>query len=195
MRESAVELELGRHAWTSLQGAHGEAGPLENALRELAEVGSREAAESAANRIERVVFAQGLLCEASGALAAGLVHCLWHRSEWSEDLILGLLSDISAGTVDESDPEVFGPVSRELCMAEICLGFPAYVEILETGSNTDSRAACIDLILMCGLSNPALRGRSIFFLENALRLDALTGHRDVLTASIDELRQEADSRQ
>ncbi|MFB7516553.1 hypothetical protein [Streptomyces sp. NPDC056144] len=143
----------------------------------------------AAHRVQRVVFAQGILCEASAALASSLVHCLWRSSKYAEDLILGILSDISAAVVSEGDPGVYGPVSEEECMKEICLGYPAYVEILESGETTDSRTACIDLILMCGLFSGDLRSRSIYFLESVQGLPALEGCQTLIAASIDELRE------
>ncbi|GIH73501.1 hypothetical protein [Sphaerimonospora thailandensis] len=184
-----MELELKRHEWRSLQGVSGDAGALESALRALAQAGDRDEAVQAARRVERVIFAQGLLCEASAAAASTLVHCLWRRSEHAEDLILGMLSDISVAVVDEEDPTVYGPTSQEQCLSEIRLGFPMYVEILEAGKSIHSRTACIDLILACGLSDERLRGRSVYFLGKALQLDGLEGHRDVIHASIRELSE------
>jgi hypothetical protein len=183
-----MELELRRHSWGSLQGVSGDARSLEGALRELANADSREVALAAAGRIERVVFAQGLLTQASTALASGLVHCLWRCSGFSEDLVLGLLSDISAAVASEEDPNIYGPTSEAECMKEISLGYPAYVEILEMGATLDSRTACIDLILMCGLFDTELRSRSVYFLESAQGLAGLEGHGALIAASIEELR-------
>jgi hypothetical protein len=178
-----MEFELGRHSWGSLQGVVGDAGVLEGAIRELAYADSRERALDAAHRIERVTFAQGLLSQASS-----LVNCLWRCSDYSEDLVLGLLSDLSGAVASEEEPSVYGPVSQAECMREISLGYPAYVEILETGSALDSRTACIDLILMCGLFNRELRSRSVYFLESARGLLGLEGQARLIAASIEELR-------
>lgn len=183
-----MDLELRRHSWGSLQGVSGDARILGDALWDLSRAGSREVAVGAARRVEQVAFAQGLLCEASTALASSLVHCLWRCSDYSEDLILGLLSDISAAVVSEEDPGVYGPASEAECMKEISLGYPAYVEILETSATLDSRTACIDLILMCGLFSSELRSRSVYFLESAQGLAGLEGNLGLISASIEELR-------
>jgi hypothetical protein len=183
-----VELELRRHAWDSLQGAYGEARGLELAIRELGQAVDRDMAALAAERIEAVTFIDGLLSEAAVPVASCLVHCLWHCPRQSEDLILGILSDISGAVVGEDEPGLYGKVSVAEALHEVALGFSAYVEILETGEDINSRSACIDLILMCGLSNPRLRQRSIFFLQNALELNGLDERREVIHASIEELR-------
>ncbi|MFF3764589.1 hypothetical protein ACFYYR_10960 [Streptomyces sp. NPDC001922] len=184
-----MEIELTRHPWASLQGVSGDARGLESAIRDLAGAKDRGTALEASGRVERVIFAQGLLCEASTAVAASLVHCLWRSAEHSEDLILGLLSDLSAAVVNEEDPDVYGHASRERCMQEIVLAYPGYVEILETGSNVNSRTACIDLILMCGIEFDYLRDRSIHYLESALRLEGLDGHSAVIGDSLTDLRE------
>jgi hypothetical protein len=142
----------------------------------------------AAERIEAVTSIDGLLCEAAVPVASCLVHCLWHCPTHSEDLILRILSDISGAVVSEDDPDLYGKVSVAEALYEVALGFTAYAEILETGENINSRTACIDLILMCGLSSPGLRQRSIFFLQNALELDGLAERRRVIQASIEELQ-------
>jgi hypothetical protein len=183
-----MELELRRHSWGLLQGVSGDASALEDALRDLANADSREVALGAVRRVERVIFAQGLLSQVSSALASSLVHCLWRCSGYSEDLILGLLSDVSAAVASEDDPSVYGPVSKAECMREISLAYPAYVEILEVSATLDSRTACIDLILMCGLFDTRLRSRSIYFLEGARGLVGLEGQAGLIAASIEELR-------
>jgi len=183
-----MDLELRRHSWGSLQGISGDARALGDALCDLSRAGGREVALDAARRVERVVFAQGLLSETSTALASSLVHCLWRCSDYSEDIILGLLSDISAAVVSEEDPGVYGPASEVECMKEIILGYPAYVEILETSATLDSRTAYIDLILMCGLFSGDLRHRSVYFLESAQGLAGLEGNLGLISASLEELR-------
>lgn len=182
-----MELELGRHAWSSLQGTGGDAASLPRAIADLVQARDRVSAESAFQRIERVVFANGILSEVSPALASALVHGLWYRNVNSEDLILGLLADIAGGFVDESDPDVHGVVSVAECLREVCRAYSAYVEILETGNNANSRTACIDLILMCGLADDHLRSRSIFFLSEAVKRSDLQGYRAVIESSLNEL--------
>jgi hypothetical protein len=56
------------------------------------------------------------------------------------------------------------------------------------GATLDSRTACIDLILMCGLFDTELRSRSVYFLESAQGLAGLEGHVALIAASIEELR-------
>ncbi|MET9223805.1 hypothetical protein ABZX65_34275 [Streptomyces sp. NPDC003300] len=90
--------------------------------------------------------------------------------------------------MSEEDPGVYGPTSEAECMKEISLGYPAYVEILETSATLDSRTACVDLILMCGLFDSELRSRSIYFLESAQGMDGLEGNAGVISSSIEELR-------
>ncbi|NYI06672.1 hypothetical protein [Allostreptomyces psammosilenae] len=182
-----MENEIGRHDWPSLQGVAGDARALGPALHALLGADGREAALDAARRVERVIDGQGLLCEASEAVASCLVHGLWSRSQHNEDLILGILSDISAGTVDDTDPECYGPVSVDRCMSEICRGFPAYVEILENGVKSESRRACIDLILMCGLRCEEMRERALHHLRSVLRLDGIEDFQALLQASLKEL--------
>jgi hypothetical protein len=182
-----LELELARHEWQLLQGVAGDARSLEPALRDLGRADDRATAVEAARRVERVVFAQGLLCEASAAAASALVHCLRRRREHTEDLILCILSDLSAAAPDEHDPEVYGRITTEQCLDEIRLGFPAYVEILETGNNIDSRTASIDLILACGISDAKLKERCLYFLRKAQYLEGLEMYGAVIQASIDDL--------
>jgi hypothetical protein len=102
-------------------------------------------------------------------------------------LVLGLLADLASADVDESDPTVFGAVTKGQCLAEIYREFPVYVEILESGMRIHSRTACIEPILMCGLSDMTLRSRSICLLRAALALQGLAEHRDVIRSSIEEL--------
>lgn len=186
-----MEFELKRHAWSELQGTAGEVGMLSSAIPELVSAQSRQQAERAHSQIERFVFSNGLLSQASPALASALVHGLWHRSEHSEDLVLGLLADIAGGFIDERDPTAYGEVSVEECLREVCRAYPVYVEVLETGVNPDSRTACIDLILQCGLADRYLRGRSIFFLSEASKSEHLAMHRTVIENSLSDLRDSA----
>ncbi|SDG99224.1 hypothetical protein SAMN05216553_114112 [Lentzea fradiae] len=155
---------------------------------DLVRAKDRAQAEEACTRINSLVFWNGLLSQVSPALASALVHGLWHRGEHSEDLILGLLADIAGGFVDERDSTAFGEVSVEDCLREVCRGYPAYVEILETGVNADSRTACIDLIVQCGLADSGLRDRSIFFLVEAVRRADLAQYRSVIEDSLNEPR-------
>ncbi|MGY1437434.1 hypothetical protein [Streptomyces reniochalinae] len=184
-----MELVLKRNDWGSLRGATGTAAGLDLAVRALSAANDRDAATSAAQQVQRYVFANGFLCEAAAPLATALVHCLWRSTEHNEDLILGILSDISAATVDEEDPGVYGPASETAMLNEVSLGYPAYVEILETGTKRESRTACIDLVLMCGLACAHLHSRSIYYLEKALEMDAFQDHRDVIRSSLADLRE------
>ncbi|AOS65471.1 hypothetical protein TL08_23455 [Actinoalloteichus hymeniacidonis] len=162
---------------------------LAEVIRELADAPRREDAVDAVQRLHRQVFANGLLCEASVAVASCLVGLLWRCPEHVEDLLLDLLSDISAATPCVSDPGVYGDVSRADCQYEISLGFQAYVEILDSSPNLVSRTACIDLIMSCGLFEPRLRDRAIYFLDRAKDLAGLEACGKLISASLDELRQ------
>ncbi|WP_156077478.1 hypothetical protein [Saccharothrix sp. NRRL B-16314] len=144
-------------------------------------------AEEAQARIQKEIFDNELLSEAAPAVASSLVHALWCCSPLAEDIILGLLADISGGEVDERDPLVYGMVSAEKCLKEVRLGFPAYVEILETGENVHSRSACVDLIFMCGISSGDLRQRAVYFLRSALRCSEFVEQRQVIESSLSEL--------
>lgn|GEM_PF-2885930 len=182
-----MDLEINRHDWGSLQGVSGSAPFLGVALRELGRAQDRVDAELAAQRINREIFATGLLCSAAPAVAISLVHILWARSPNSEDLILGLLSDIAESEVYEEDPTVYGSVTKDECLFGISMGFPAYVEILESSKNLDSVMACVDLLFWCGLFDERLKERCVHFLRNALVDARLSGRTNEIAASIDEL--------
>jgi hypothetical protein len=182
-----MEFELRRHDWASLRGANAEATVLPSAIGDLCRAADRKAAELALHRIERVMFAQGQLSEASVALASSLVHGLWRCSDQSLDLALGLLSDIASGFEDETDSNIPGSVTIDRCLFEVRAGFPIYVEVLESALPIDAKTACIDLILMCGLSDSRLRERAIFFLKAALGQASLADHQGVIRSSLAEL--------
>lgn len=182
-----MDLEINRHCWSALQGVAGSVPFLGVALRELGRAQDRVDAELAAQRINREIFATGLLCSAAPAAAISLVHLLWARSPYSEDLILGILSDIAESEVDEEDPAVYGSVTKDECLFEISLGFPAYVEILESSKNLNSLMACVDLVFWCGSFDERLKERCAYVLRNALVDARLSGRSNEIAASIDEL--------
>jgi hypothetical protein len=99
-----MELELARHPWRDLRTPHGRATSLAPAIRALSSATSDAEADAAVEVIDQIMFANGLLCEASPALAECLVHALTGCSDIARTAILGILADISDGAVDEIDP-------------------------------------------------------------------------------------------
>ena len=182
-----MEFELLRHDWEALQGPHGGTQRLPQAIRDLHAAVDESTAAEAAQRIDQIVFANDLLSQVSPALASCLVHCVWTCSGSGLGHALGLLADICGGSASESDPNVFGPVTWEECMAEIVTGFPVFAEILETGQDRASLVSCIDLLMMCGLYEPRLRDRARHYLRLAFDQPELAEHRGLIVDSLAEL--------
>lgn len=183
-----LELEIGRHDWSSLASAHGGAALLPDAVRTLRSAKSRADAEFALRRLEQVLPLGEGPAEASVAAASVLVHCLWRCSAHAVDLVLGALADLAAGFAEGDSLDPVQAALRRDVMREICAGFVAYVELVESAGSDDIRSACIDLITACGGADAGLRDRAGYFLGALLTDDDFARHRDVIEASIDELR-------
>ena len=183
-----MELEIRRHDWPSPASPYGGLGLLPDAVRILRSAESRADAEFALRRLEQELPLGEGPTEVSAAVASVLVHCLWGCSAVAIDLVLGALADLAAG-FSEGDPHDPAQASlRRDVLREICRGFVAYVETMETAGSDDIRTACIDLVAACGGADAGLRDRAIYFLDALLADERYTRHRDVIEASIDELR-------
>jgi hypothetical protein len=183
-----VELEIRRHDWQSLSSAYGNSSLLPDAVRALRTAESRADAEAALDRVEQVLPLGEGPAEVSAAAASVLVHSLWGCGEHSLDLVLGVLADLAAG-FSEGDPlDHAQAVLRRDVLQEISRGFVSYVEIMESTNADNARTACIDLITACGGADPGLRERGIHFLEAVSKDERFVRHREVIDASIAELR-------
>ncbi|WP_372663230.1 hypothetical protein [Amycolatopsis kentuckyensis] len=183
-----VEFEIGRHDWPSRASVYGNSAVFPDAVRALRSAESRADAELALRRLEEVLPLGEGPTEVSVAAASTLVHCLWGCSVFAADLVLGVLADLAAGFAGGDLRDPVQAALRQDVLREICRGFVAYVEMAESAGSADIRTACIDLITACGGADAGLRERAIHFLEAFLAEVSFASHREVIEASLDEVR-------
>ncbi len=183
-----VDFEIGRHDWPSQASAHGNSAVLPDAVRALRSAENRADAEFALRRLEDVLPLGEGPTEVSVAAASVLVHCLWGCSAIATDLVLGALADLAAGFAEGDPLDPVQAARRRDVMREICRGFVAYVEMAESARSADIRTACVDLITACGGADAGLRERAIYFLEAFLAEVSFAPHREVIEASLEEVR-------
>ena len=182
-----MELELARHDWAAFTGRGAATEHLPRALRHLFAATDPDAARHDAEYIRHCAADDGLLADASPAIAAALVHGIWTSAGPGRDEALDILTDIARARVSDVEPDAYGIVSEADCMAEIARGLPVYAEILEVGEGPVD--ACVDLIFTCGDHDPWTRDRAISYFTQALALHRLRSHHAQLRTCLTELKR------
>lgn len=182
-----MEVELSRHDWARLRSFAGDSMMLAPELRKLAAATTRGDADMAFRRVEGATLDLGRLSESSAAVASCLVHALWKCSDEAEGYILELLSLIAGAESDYPESESLGHVSYEECMRSVELGFPVYCEVLELSSDESLIVSAIDLVALCGASNPSLRPAARYVLESAKTRGPSSKHAELIENSLAEL--------
>lgn len=119
-----VASELARHDWSNLRDVSGRGTLVGNALAELIDAESPEAAENAYWRIENRAFVQGQLYESAVAVAHVLLAALVDdsRPAFVRGCLLELLFQCVAGESDESEVEAGRPDLGTQCRDVARLG-------------------------------------------------------------------------
>ncbi|WP_157640833.1 hypothetical protein [Longispora albida] len=188
-----MELQLSRHNWPTLRTPKGNASLIPHLIQDLLNSENHESAEAAGARIEDILFANGLLCEASLAVAECMVHALWKCPDAAIPFALNILIDIADGSVTEADPDFLGKVRYADCMSAVALGFPAYVEILDSETDASTRAICIDLICSSGVFLERIRNQAIYYLTQVLKQPSMLDYRILIENSLRALAKPEDT--
>jgi len=161
-----MEIEISRHDWRALRTFEGDGSHLPDALRRLAAARTETEAGDAYWEIDNVVVIQGRLSQSATAVVCCLMQALATAPPPARDEIISLIALIANGYDDHVDVEMVGPVSLAEIRQEVARGFAFFVELLETTGH----AACIELVAVCGLTDPLLRERAAHALDAASRL-------------------------
>ncbi|GAA0976678.1 hypothetical protein GCM10009555_036580 [Acrocarpospora macrocephala] len=181
-----MEIELARHDWAGLR-SFADSTALPDAIRALVGATDKESARSAYWCIDNVALLDGCLTQSAAAVTSTVVQALSRLSTPSLAYALELLAQISGGYVHEPAEQGLGPISVEECVREISLTFPFLCELLETSSNSQIRASCVDLITACGRYERALKERARHVLSSALELPEMQSHRELIVNSLRDL--------
>ncbi|WP_430502023.1 hypothetical protein ACQRWP_10315 [Micromonospora trifolii] len=177
--------ELGRHDWSALRSYLGGASQLPSAIEALVFAESSQDAKAAYWRIDNVALVQGRLSESVYALTSCLLVGLPFAKAVGRGAIFDLLATIAGGHDEHIDNEIVGTVSVRECvlLMERCL--PIFVEEVQRGN-----PSCVDIVLMCAIYEPRLRGHVIEVFERALENPACVPIVDLIENSMVDLRDE-----
>lgn len=161
-----MEIEISRHDWSALSTFEGDGADLPDALRRLAAARTTAEARTACWEIDNVVVIQGRLSQSAAAVVSCLMHSLVTAAPPARDEIISLIASLASGYEDHVDIGLVGPVSLADIRQEVARGFVFFTELLESTGH----AGCIELVAICGLTDPLLRERAAYVLEAASRL-------------------------
>lgn len=180
-----MDIEIARHRWTALHTFEGDGSALPDALRRLATATTAAEAEAAYEEFDNVVVIQGRLSQSATAVVSCLMHALVTAAPPARDEIVSLLALLANGYDDHVDIDMVGPVNLAEIRQEVAHGFTFFTELLETTGH----ASCVELIAVCGLTDPLLRERAVFVLETASRLPKPARHANVIANALAMVRK------
>jgi len=183
-----MEIEISRHDWRALRTFEGDGSHLPGALRRLAAARTTAEAGAAYWEIDNVVVIQGRLSQSASAVVCCLMSALATAAPPARDEIVSLIALIANGYDEHVDIDAVGPVRLAEIRQEVTRGFVFFAELLETTGH----AACIELVAVCGLTDPLLRERAGYVLEAAARLPKPARFSQVLANALAMVRDAAD---
>ncbi|MEU5962345.1 hypothetical protein ABZ777_14155 [Micromonospora parva] len=158
---------------------------LPQAIESLIFAESDQDAKAAYWRIDNVALVQGRLSESVYAVTSCLVVGLPFAKAAGRDRIFDLLATIAGGHDEHIDNEIVGSVSVRECVLLMKRCMLIFVEELQRGN-----PSCVDIVLMCAIYEPSLRGDVIEVFEKALGNPACAPIVDLIENSLIDLQSE-----
>ncbi|WP_437675391.1 hypothetical protein [Sorangium sp. So ce131] len=178
--------EIERYDWSSLRAA-GDASGIPAAIRQLESANAEAEASVAYWKIDNVVVVQGAVYQAALATVPCLIEILLRCTRAARRQVLELLVQIGSG--EESESELaHGEVDLiQRCLRELSRGVAIYLHILESSSDPDERALCVDLLGLSCRADGELRERVSWYLSRLRSEKISEGLQSLMSSWFEEL--------